>query len=233
LAREFYSVSIWSLRYHPAIHMLADHFFPQLLFFLLSQLAAFGLLRTGMVVWGFSVMILGWVLADMALVLHFVFPSQTTAYSLSLWGLQLLALTSFTVFFGWRWVRKREGFRAAQESRYSEALDHFMAGRDEEALQLFRRLSKRDPWDVEALLFQGRLSVGQCAERDSVPDKKSRGRATRRMALGLRLSGESPIAKEIEEEIRSLKRRVATPVTAEKERGRPAKRKRPARKAAS
>jgi len=213
--------------------MLADQFFPQLLFFLLSQLAAFGLLRTGMVVWGFSVMILGWVLADLALVLHFVFPSQATAYALSLWGLQLLALTSFTVFFGWRWLRKREDFRAAQESCYSEALDHFMAGRDEEALQLFLRLSKRDPWDVEALLFQGRLAVGQLAERDSVPDKKSLGRAIRRMGLGLRLSGESPISKEIEEELRSLKRRVATPVTAKKERPKPAKRKRPARKAAS
>lgn len=211
--------------------MFADQFFPQLLFFLLSQAAAFGLLRTGMLARGFAVMVLGWILADLALVLHFVFPSQVTGYLWSLWGLQGLAIASFTIFFGWRWLRRRKGFREIQEACYSEALDHFMAGRDEEARGLFRRLAKRDPWDVEALLFLGRLAV--VVGGPTGPDRKSRGRALRRMTRSLRLSGESPIAKEIEEEMRCLGR---TPVVAVPKPAKPKKASRPkppARKAAS
>jgi len=172
--------------------MFPDQFFPQLLFFLLAQAAAFGLLRTGMLVWGFSVMVLGWILGDLALILHFGFPSLVTGYSLSLWGLQLLALSSSLLFFGWRILRRGKGFRAAQERDYGRALDLFMAGRDPEARLMFRRLSRRDPWDVEALLFLGRL------------EPRSRGRAIRRMRLCARLSGVSPMALEAEEEIRRL-----------------------------
>lgn len=179
--------------------MFPDQFFPQLLFFLLAQAAAFGLLRTGMLVWGFSVMVLGWVLGDLALILHFAFPTQVTGYALSLWALQLLALASASLFFGWRFLRRRKGFRAAQERDYEKALDLFMSGRDPEAIRIFRRLFRRDPWDVEALLFLGRL------------EQRSRARAIRRMRLCARLSGESPIALEAREEIRRVQRSVRLP----------------------
>ncbi len=203
--------------------MFPDDFLPQILFFLLTQATAFGLLRTGMLVWGFSVMVLGWVLGDLALILHFVFPSHVTAYALSLWGLQLLALLGFPLFFGWRWLRRRESFRSIQERIYGEALDHFMAGRDEEARERFSRLVQRDPWDVEALLFLARLDEHQLTS----------GRAIRRMSRGLRLSGESSIAKEIEEEMRCLKRRRKGLKILNVKRPQAPKPKAPERKAAS
>ena len=174
--------------------MFTDQFFPQLVFFLLTQVAAFGLLRTGMLVWGFLVLILGWVLGDLALVLHFVFPGEVVAYHLSLWGLQVVACVSTGLFFGWRWQRKRPAFRWEQEQLFGQAMDAFMAGSDDKARALYQRLRKRDPWDIDARVFLGRLAEGR--------------KAMSRLNCALRLSGESPIATEIQEELRCLMRKA-------------------------
>ncbi|MEZ5989782.1 MAG: hypothetical protein R3F30_11795 [Planctomycetota bacterium] len=175
--------------------MFADSFLFQLLVFVVVQATALALLRTGMLVAGFTLLGGSWLLADAALMLRFLLHDPDTT-RLCLVGLQAMAVLGGGGFALWRVVRGRPGFRARPEEQWRRALDAYMAGRDQEAVSLLARLRRRDPWDAEACLLAARIEV----------DGGRPGPARRLLARAARLGVDTPLTPEIEEEQRCLRR---------------------------
>lgn len=132
--------------------MFEDAFLPNLLVFLLGQAAAWGYVRTGLVVRGALVMVVGWAAADIALVARFMFSETGAVYRGALILMQAWSLVEFVLFATGRILRRSKARQAEREVLLREAGIHWL--KDELALArpIYARLVRRDPWDADAAL---------------------------------------------------------------------------------
>lgn len=132
--------------------MFADAFWPNLVIFVLGQVAAWGYLRTGLVRRGLCLMIGAWILADLALLARFAYEGQETLYRSALMVMQAYSLCEFALFVYGRWRRRSRGLRAQREQLFREAFLHYLRDERELAERRYRKILRRDHWDVDATL---------------------------------------------------------------------------------
>lgn len=145
--------------------MFPDQFLPNLAIFALGAGAAVYLLRTGMVVGGFSLLAAVATAADVALVARFVYETRGPWYSASLWILQASGLAG-AGWLGFALARRR--WSAAARTRtelLAAAMKHYLRGELSAAKERYQRLRSVDPWDVPAAvgLAHVRWRLGQPA----------------------------------------------------------------------
>ena len=132
--------------------MFADAFLPNLLVFVLGQIAAWGYVRTGLVVRGAIAMVICWTAADFALVARFAFSETGTSYRAALLMMQVWSLVEFVLFVTGRVLRRSPARRAERSRLLREAGIHWLRDEADQARPIYARLVRRDPWDVEAAL---------------------------------------------------------------------------------
>jgi len=181
--------------------MWVDNFWVQALFFALLLVAAVGNMRTGRFGLGFAQFVLGWLLADGALVMRFVFEETGPAFTRTVLALQVCATVGIATYAFGRIRRRLTGFRDRQDQRYLDALDRFMAGDDEAAIAGLRRIVRKDPWDGQARAMLATVHAANGRRRAAL-------RWYRRSAA---LLADGEWRDEIEEEIRCLQRKKAAP----------------------
>jgi hypothetical protein len=132
--------------------MFADSFWPNLLAVVLGQIAAWGYVRTGLLVRGALLMVVGLAAADVALVARFAFSHTGAVYVGALLVLQVWSLAELVLFVV---GRRRHANAIASPRRAEEMRDagiSYLRDELEDAEEVYRRLARRDAWDVEAAL---------------------------------------------------------------------------------
>lgn len=148
--------------------MFADAFWPNFVLFLLGQVAAWGYLRTGLGGRGAWVLVLTWVLADVALVARFGYDHVGSVYVGSLAGMQFVAVAAFGAFLFARVRRRLKGVVGRVAALRRAGFVAYLRGDLEVAIDKFGRILRLDPWDTSArvalgtaLLRQGRARPGR------------------------------------------------------------------------
>lgn len=139
--------------------MFADAFLPNLLVFVLGQIAAWGYVRTGLVVRGALAMVVCWAAADFALVARFAYSETGTPYRAALLVMQVWSLVEFVFFVTGRWMRRSPARRAERARLLREAGIHWLRDEADAARPIYTRLVRRDPWDAAAALGLATLHV--------------------------------------------------------------------------
>jgi tetratricopeptide (TPR) repeat protein len=132
-----------------------DSFLPNLVLFVAGQAAAWFYLRTGRLWLGSVPMAVMWIAADVAVVLRFVFADTGPLYGWSLGVLQGTALATAAALLVARWRRRWSGTARQRAVLFGAAMQHYLAGRHEQAVVGFRRLARCDPWDAASWLALG------------------------------------------------------------------------------
>lgn len=132
--------------------MLGDSFLFNLLVFVAGQAVAWAYLHTGRTKRGVTLMLAGWILADVALLARFAYEGGEPVYVAALSALQAWSLAE-VVLFTFARIRRRLGrIRRQRELLYRAAYVHYLRNELAAALAIWRRLVRRDPWDVQSTL---------------------------------------------------------------------------------
>ena len=132
--------------------MFPDSLLANLMLFGMGQVAAWGYLRTGRIARGVALMVGSWVLADVALLARFAYEFGDHVYLTALVLMQLYCVVEFALFVWGRARRRTTEARKRRELRYRDAFTHYLRNETEPASQIYRRMLRSDPWDVEAAL---------------------------------------------------------------------------------
>lgn len=137
--------------------MLTDSLLPNLLIFIVGQLAAVGYLRTGLVRRGVLLLLITWACADAALIARFGYRSTGTLYVACLSVMQVTSIFAALAFLVGR-VRRRATKNVERRDRLlREAFVHYLRNELVPAEKLYSTLLRTDPWDAAAHL--GRATV--------------------------------------------------------------------------
>lgn len=130
--------------------MFQDAFLPNAVIFAVGCAAAVYLLRTGITVWGTTVLAGVALGADLALVARFVFDGKGPWFPLGLWTMQALAIGSaaWLVFALSR--KKWSKDSAGRGPLLQAALQHYLRGEFDASRSLYARVRRADPWDLGA-----------------------------------------------------------------------------------
>lgn len=172
--------------------MLRDAFLPNLLIFAVGMVAAWGYLRTGRTLRGTLLLVGLWVLADIALLARFAYQGGEDLFFLALCAMQAYALSEFLLFTYGRIARRGARHRQLRESLFRVAIVHFLRDELEQAQAVYRRLVRRDPWDLDAAVHLA-----------TVLARRGRSRAARAWFRSARsLDREGRYAELLQEELR-------------------------------
>jgi len=146
--------------------MFRDSFVANLLIFGLGQLAVIGYLSTGMVRRGVALMVVTWILADLALVARFAFGDALSGppepiYGLALAAMQTVAVVELLLLASRRVWRRLPHVVAQRDRWFRQAFVHYLRDELEPARDLFRRLARIDPWDLPVRLAHA-TTVTRC-----------------------------------------------------------------------
>ncbi|MCA8943350.1 MAG: hypothetical protein KDB80_12375 [Planctomycetes bacterium] len=137
--------------------MLSDSLVPNLLIFLVGQLAAIGYMRTGLARRGIQVLVATWAGADVALIARFGYQETGWGYTSGLSVMQVVSLAAAVMFVVGR-VRRRSKRNVERRDRMlREAFVHYLRNELVPAEKLYTTLARIDPWDTAAHV--GRASV--------------------------------------------------------------------------
>lgn len=132
--------------------MFEDSLLINLAVFAAGQLVAYLYLRTGRRQRGLSLMIGGWVLADVALVQRFVLGSVDEVFYAALITLQAWSALEFLGYFFARLRRRSKSVRARREHEFLAGFEAYLRDDLEEAIRNFRGVVRRDPWDLPVVV---------------------------------------------------------------------------------
>lgn len=132
--------------------MFPDSFWFQFVVFLLAQGLAYGFLRTGLLLRGWGLLVSSWIAADVALVCRFVFDQSDGLYLWALVVLQVHTMIEAVLMLVGRLRHHSPQLQQDREERYRAAFRAYLRNRLDPAADTFRRLARRDPWDLESLL---------------------------------------------------------------------------------
>ena len=132
--------------------MFEDSFLINLVIFVVGQVAAYCYLRTGRKIRGVTLMILGWVLADVAMVRVFGFGQRDTIFLASLTLMQAYSLVEAFLFTIGRIRRRSSKVRQQRKERFRSAFLHCLRNELDAAIADYRALVSMDPWDLESTL---------------------------------------------------------------------------------
>ena len=132
--------------------MFEDSFLINLVIFVVGQLAAYCYLRTGRKTRGVMLMIVGLVLADVALVRVFAFGQRDTIFLLSLILMQAYSLAEAVLYTIGRIRRRSSTAKQQRKERFRSAFLHCLRNELDAAIADYRALVKIDPWDLESTL---------------------------------------------------------------------------------
>jgi hypothetical protein len=132
--------------------MFEDSFPINLAIFVVGQVAAYRYLRTGRKTRGVMLMILGWVLADIAMVRVFTFGQRDTTFLLSLTLMQVYSLVEAFLYTIGRIRRRRSKVKKERQKRFHSAFIHCLRNELDAAIADYRALVRMDPWDLESTL---------------------------------------------------------------------------------
>lgn len=133
--------------------MFEDSFLANLSIFLAGQAVAWAYLHTGRIRRGVTLMLAGWILADVALVARFAYEGGEPLYLLALTALQIWSLGEVALFSFARLRRRLGPIRRQREQLYRAAFVHYLRNELPAAQGIWRRLVRRDPWDVQSTLM--------------------------------------------------------------------------------
>ena len=181
--------------------MLEDSFLINFLIFAAGQAAAWFYLRTGRRSRGLTLMIGGWVLADILLVERFAFQSTGPLFYLALSSLQLWSLFEVVMLVRARRHRRRPDVLAARSAGFRTSFHHYLRGELDVAVEGYRKILKSDPWDVPTV-----VALATALSRSGA------ARAARSMCIrAQRLDVDARFADVVEDELRRLGDQGATP----------------------
>jgi len=132
--------------------MFEDSFLINLVIFVMGQAAAYGYLRTGRKTRGVMLMILGWTLADVALVRVFAVGQRDTTFIVALLLMQAYSLVEAFLFVLGRTRRRSSKVKQRREEWFRSAFLHSISNELDAAISDYRALVRMDPWDLESTL---------------------------------------------------------------------------------
>lgn len=135
--------------------MFAALVLPNLLAFVLGQLAAFGYLRTGRFWLGLWASCALWLLLDWWLVAKFVYDAGEPALRLPAGGLQGIAAWTSVAFVAARWRRRWSAAARLRRDRFAAGLASYLRSDYQAAGAMYTRLLRTDPWDAAAWIALG------------------------------------------------------------------------------
>ena len=135
--------------------MFADSVLVNVAILLLGQVAAWGYLRTGLVVREILLMVGTWVFIDVALVARHAYQSTVYTYFISLSLMQAYSIIEAILFCYGRVWRRLPGVRRRRERCFREAFIHYLRNETEPALKIYKRLLRSDPWDMHVRIALG------------------------------------------------------------------------------
>lgn len=157
--------------------MFPDAFLPNLVIFLVAQVAAWGYLRTGLIRRGVFLMVSTWILADAALLARFAYEEVGASYRIPLSLMQLHALLEAFLLASGQLRRRFTKTARQRPGLFQRAFVHYLRDELDEAAAIFTRLRRNDPWDLQSTLALA--NVMACGRR------KRRAIALYRQARGL------------------------------------------------
>lgn len=148
--------------------MFPDSFLPNLLIFVMAQVAAWGYLRTGLIRRGAILMVSTWVLADAALLARFAYEEDGPPFRIPLYLMQTHALLE-TFLFAFGQLRRRFT-RTARRRRelFRSAFVHYLRDELDEATGILIRLRRNDPWDLQSTLALANVMASRRRHRRAI-----------------------------------------------------------------
>lgn len=172
--------------------MFADSFPINALIFLLGQLAAWGYLRTGLVLRGVCIVVVTWLATDVALVARFGFADGEFASLVALIAMQSAALGGLVLYLFGRIRRRRNATKDAVGQAFLSARIHYLKNELDPAVEQLRTVVRRDPWHLA-----GSLALGTAYSRSGQPRRALRW-LRRARSLDLSKANQDAIAQELD-----------------------------------
>jgi hypothetical protein len=132
--------------------MFEDSFLVNAAIFAAGQAVAWAYLHTGRTRRGVVLMLAGWVLADVALLARFAYDGALPVYVIALSAMQAWSIAELLLFTFARLRRRFGRFRRERERLYRLAFVHYLRNELPAAGGIWRRLVRRDPWDMQSTL---------------------------------------------------------------------------------
>ncbi|HLQ39001.1 MAG TPA: tetratricopeptide repeat protein [Planctomycetota bacterium] len=145
--------------------MFPQSFVPNLLLFAAGQCAAWGWLRTGMVLRGVLAMVAVWVAADWALLAHFAYGQDGAQFLVPLGAMQVVGIVEPCAFFGRRLWRRITPRRHQRSELLRRGFQQYLSDDLAAAAVVFRRLRRTDPWDTAATVALANVLLAQGQRR--------------------------------------------------------------------